>query len=177
MVLQLLFTYAPPLQAVFGNEAIPLDVWPILFAGGLVFFLVVELEKLILRSSSSLKRAVTAVEAGGVIQSDADLMIPPKDIPMLTTDRDRMLLERLNRHPHLRVRLESLLAVVEDTAGDGAKADAAERRVIDELRPMGNEVLTAWAERGVEKQEVLAQAEPAWRPGGKKDSTGTPPLV
>ena len=32
---------------------------------------------------------------------------------MLTTDRDRMLLERLNRHPHLRARMESLLAVVE----------------------------------------------------------------
>jgi hypothetical protein len=58
---------------------------------------------------------------------------------MLTTDRDRVLLERLNRHPPLRARMESLLAVVEDAAGDGAKADAAERRVIDELRQMGNE--------------------------------------
>jgi len=64
VVLQLLFTYAPPLQAVFGNEAIPLHVWPVLFAGGLVFFLVVELEKFIIRSSDSLKQAVTAVEAG-----------------------------------------------------------------------------------------------------------------
>ena len=64
VVLQLLFTYAPPLQAVFGNEAIPLHVWPILIAGGVVFFLVVELEKFIIRSNSTLKRAVTAVEAG-----------------------------------------------------------------------------------------------------------------
>ena len=96
---------------------------------------------------------------------------------MLTTDRDRVLLERLHRHPHLRARMEGLLAVVEDAAGDCAKADAAERRVIDELRQMGNEALTAWAERGVEKQVVLAQAEPDWRPGGEKNSTGTPPLV
>ena len=87
---------------------------------------------------------------------------------MLTTDRDRMLLERLNRHPHLRARMESLLAVVEDAAGDCAKADAAERRVIDELRQMGHDVLTAWAERGVERSVVVAQAEPDWRPGGKK---------
>mgnify|MGYP001100337685 CR=1 FL=1 len=64
VVLQLLFTYAPPLQAVFGNEAIPLHVWPILIAGGVLFFLVVELEKFIIRSNSALKRAVTAVEAG-----------------------------------------------------------------------------------------------------------------
>ncbi|HYP36442.1 MAG TPA: HAD-IC family P-type ATPase, partial [Stellaceae bacterium] len=64
VVLQLLFTYAPPLQRLFDNEAIPLWVWPWLFLGGLVFFLVVEAEKLIIRSSSSLQRAVTALEAG-----------------------------------------------------------------------------------------------------------------
>jgi magnesium-transporting ATPase (P-type) len=64
VVLQLLFTYAPPLQAVFGNEAIPLRVWPWLLAGGLAFFLIVEAEKLAIRSSASLRRAVTAVETG-----------------------------------------------------------------------------------------------------------------
>ncbi len=50
----------------------------------------------------------------------------------------------------LRARMESLLGVVEDVAGDLEKADAAERRVIEELRQMGNEALAAWAERGVE---------------------------
>ena len=64
VVLQLLFTYAPPLQRLFDNEAIPLWVWPWLVLGGLVFFLVVEAEKLIIRSSGSLRSAVTAVEAG-----------------------------------------------------------------------------------------------------------------
>ena len=62
--LQLFFTYAPPLQALFDNEAIPLHVWPWLFLGGLVFFLVVEAEKMIIRSSKSLRSVVTAVEAG-----------------------------------------------------------------------------------------------------------------
>jgi magnesium-transporting ATPase (P-type) len=65
VILQLIFTYAPPLQAIFGNEAIPLWVWPWLLAAGLAFFLVVEAEKLVIRSSASLRRAVTAVEAGG----------------------------------------------------------------------------------------------------------------
>ena len=64
IILQLLFTYAPPLQALFDNQAIPLRVWPWLFVGGLVFFLVVELEKMMIRSSASLRSAVTAVEAG-----------------------------------------------------------------------------------------------------------------
>jgi magnesium-transporting ATPase (P-type) len=63
-ILQLIFTYAPPFQAMFGNEAIPLWVWPWLIASGLVFFLVVEAEKLIIRSSEHLRRSVTAVEAG-----------------------------------------------------------------------------------------------------------------
>jgi len=64
IILQLLFTYAPPLQALFDNEAVPLRVWPWLLMGGVVFFLVVELEKMMIRSSASLRSAVTAVEAG-----------------------------------------------------------------------------------------------------------------
>jgi magnesium-transporting ATPase (P-type) len=64
LILQLLFTYAPPLQAMFGNEAIPLWVWPWLLAGGLLFFLVVEAEKFVIRSSDALRKIVTSVEAG-----------------------------------------------------------------------------------------------------------------
>jgi calcium-translocating P-type ATPase len=66
IILQLLFTYAPPLQALFDNEAVPLRIWPWLFVGGLVFFLVVEMEKMMIRSSASLRTAVTAVEAGAI---------------------------------------------------------------------------------------------------------------
>jgi calcium-translocating P-type ATPase len=49
VILQLLFTYAPPLQFLFETDAIPLYIWPWLVLGGLVFFLVVETEKLIIR--------------------------------------------------------------------------------------------------------------------------------
>jgi magnesium-transporting ATPase (P-type) len=48
--LQLLFTYAPPLQALFETAAIPLWVWPWLLLGGVGFFLVVELEKRLIRT-------------------------------------------------------------------------------------------------------------------------------
>ncbi len=94
---------------------------------------------------------------------------------MLATDPDQMLLERLNRHPLLRARMENRLGVVEAAAGDCEKAEAAERRVIEELRQRGNDALTAWAERGVEKSAAVAQAEPDWRPGGKKNCIGTRP--
>ena len=70
VVLQLLFTYATPFQAMFGNEAIPLWVWPWLLAGGL---------RVLPRRGSGkarssvrrtpLRTAVTAVEAG--------LSVPP----------------------------------------------------------------------------------------------------
>ena len=64
VVLQLLFTYAPPLQTIFGNESIPLWVWPWLLLGGVAFFLIVEAEKFVIRSSERLRSAVSAVEAG-----------------------------------------------------------------------------------------------------------------
>ncbi len=50
IVLQLLYTYAPPLQSLFETEGVPLGVWPWLFLGGLIFFLVVEAEKAIIRT-------------------------------------------------------------------------------------------------------------------------------
>jgi hypothetical protein len=37
------------LQALFETEDIPLRVWPWMVLGGVVFFLIVEAEKLILR--------------------------------------------------------------------------------------------------------------------------------
>jgi magnesium-transporting ATPase (P-type) len=53
VILQLLFTYAPPLQVLFDTEAIPLRIWPWLLLGGFVFFFVVEAEKLIIRLTRS----------------------------------------------------------------------------------------------------------------------------
>jgi len=65
VVLQLLFTYAPPMQQLFGNEAVPLHVWPWLLLGGFLFFLAVEVEKMIIRAVPGLHNMVTSVEAGG----------------------------------------------------------------------------------------------------------------
>ena len=53
VVLQLLFTYAPPLQALFDTEAVPFRTWPLLLVGGFAFFFLVEAEKLVLRLRNS----------------------------------------------------------------------------------------------------------------------------
>jgi magnesium-transporting ATPase (P-type) len=51
VILQLLFTYAPPLQALFDTEAVPFRIWAWLILGGFAFFLLVEAEKMVLRMS------------------------------------------------------------------------------------------------------------------------------
>ena len=56
-------------------------------------------------------------------------------------------LERLQRHPQLRAKFESLLDVVENASGHVVKAHEAEERVFEELRQMGQEAIQAWAER------------------------------
>jgi magnesium-transporting ATPase (P-type) len=53
VILQLLFTYAPPLQALFDTEAVPFLIWAWLVLGGFVFFLLVEAEKMVLRMGRS----------------------------------------------------------------------------------------------------------------------------
>ncbi len=49
IVLQSLFTYAPPLQLLFGTTAIGLEEWARILAFGLILFTLVELEKTLLR--------------------------------------------------------------------------------------------------------------------------------
>ena len=83
------------------------------------------------------------------------------------------LVERLEAHPELRERIESLLGVVEDEKGDLKLADDAEERVIQEMRRMGQAALQGWALRQVSSatQEMLRTGK-AHREG-KKNFTGT----
>lgn len=49
IVLQILFTYTPFMNAIFGTVPLPVTLWKTLLVGGIVFFLVVELEKVLVR--------------------------------------------------------------------------------------------------------------------------------
>lgn len=71
--------------------------------------------------------------------------------------RRRNLEERLEAQPHLRERVEALLGIVEDASGDLDRADAAEQRMIEELRRMGNDALHAWASGKAEEKEQQAR--------------------
>ena len=50
---------------------------------------------------------------------------------------DEAILRGLNANPQIKNRIASMLAVVEDAAGDLKEADAAEMRLIEEIRRMG----------------------------------------
>ena len=55
--------------------------------------------------------------------------------------------ERLSAHLQLLSRIEALLNVVENSAGDLEQADLAEQRVIEEISQIGQQALSSWAER------------------------------
>ena len=90
---------------------------------------------------------------------------------------ERSLEERLSAHPQLLSRIEALLNVVENSAGDIEQADLAEQRVIEEVRQIGKQALSSWAELQHQKQvSVLRQNHPSLRKHLKKNSTGTAAL-
>jgi hypothetical protein len=89
-----------------------------------------------------------------------------KEMERLT--REAELVERLKAHPPLLARVESILSAVENETGALQEADTAEQRLIDELRQLGRESLTAWAQHQVQKTtEEARRAEGVWREGKK----------
>src|SRR6266571_2128767 len=85
----------------------------------------------------------------------------------------RRLLERLEKHPELMERFEMILDIVENAAGDVEKADEAERRAIEAVRQLGNEIVQGWAQRQHQKKENEYDQKPEVSRKEKKRSTGS----
>jgi hypothetical protein len=90
---------------------------------------------------------------------------------------DEELMRLLNANPQIKNRIASMLAVVQDAAGDLKEADAAEMRLIEEIRLMGQEAMQSWASRQVELTEQAVRRGGQVQREGKKNSAGTPPLA
>jgi len=90
---------------------------------------------------------------------------------------DEELMRALNANPQVKNRIASMLAVVQDAAGDLKEADAAEMRLIEEIRLIGQEAMQSWANRQVELTEQAVRRGGQVQREGKKNSAGTPPLV
>jgi len=74
--------------------------------------------------------------------------------------RKPTLEERLKEYPELKAKIETMLGIIENAGGDIEKAAEAERRIIEELRQMGNEVLHGWARGQQAKKEQEYNAKP-----------------
>ena len=90
---------------------------------------------------------------------------------------DEAILRGLNANPQIKNRIASMLAVVEDAAGDLKEADAAEMRLIEEVRRLGQEAMQAWANKQIELTEQEVRRGGQVQREGKKNSAGTPPLA
>lgn len=92
---------------------------------------------------------------------------------MLPTDpykADQEFIERLNKQPHLRTRMEEILNIVENSSSNLIKADDAERKAIEELRKLGNEVMQGWANNRIsDSVDELKNTEEVLRNKGKKN--------
>jgi hypothetical protein len=90
---------------------------------------------------------------------------------------DEEMVRRLSNHPQIRERISSLLAAVDDTAGDLKLADDAELRLTQELQRMGQEAMQAWASAQVKACEQDVRHTGRAHREGKKNSAGTPHLA
>ena len=96
----------------------------------------------------------------------------------MNPNKEQHLINRLKQHPKLLERMEALLNVVENSAGDYIKADDTEQYVIEELRKMGNDALYCWSGNAVIKTAShVREQQPELHGNGKKNSAGTRPSV
>ncbi len=86
---------------------------------------------------------------------------------------DEALVAALRSHPGLRERVGSTVLAVEGGGGELKEADAAEERMVDEMRLMGREALRSWAESRVEATEREIRQRPQMHRQGEKKSAGT----
>ena len=85
---------------------------------------------------------------------------------------DEALVAALRAHPGLRERVASIVLAVEGDEGRLKEADAAEERIVDEMRLLGREALRSWAERRVEATEREIRQSPQMHRQGEKNSAG-----
>ena len=79
----------------------------------------------------------------------------------------------LRSHPDFRNRVASIALAMENAGGDLREADAAEERLVEEMRRLGREALQGWAEKRVEVTEQEIRQQPSVHRQGKKNSAGT----
>lgn len=99
-----------------------------------------------------------------------------KDIKDVSANDMELLLRTKEHNPLLFDRVMELLQIVNEPVT--RKADDVELSVIDNLRQMGKEALTSWAEERSHAETAKALTQnPELKRAGKKNCTGKRPMV
>ena len=85
---------------------------------------------------------------------------------------DDALTAALRARPGLRKRVSSIVLSVEGDEGELTEADAAEERLVEEMRLLGREALRSWAEKRVGATEREIRQRPQMHRQGEKNSAG-----
>ena len=86
---------------------------------------------------------------------------------------DEALLAFFQSHPDFRDRVASIVGAVGNSDGDLGEADAAEERLVEEMRLLGREALQGWAEERVVATERDVRGQTGMHRQGKKNFAGT----
>jgi hypothetical protein len=85
--------------------------------------------------------------------------------------KEQSLDQRLANNPRLRQRFLAIADMVDQAVQEGCTADEAEERAIQEIRKLGQEILTEWAEKSAPQASQKAQKQDARLiKSGKKNS-------
>ena len=85
--------------------------------------------------------------------------------------KEQSLDQRLAKNPRLRQRFLAIADMVDQAVQEGCTADEAEARAIEQIRKLGQEILTEWAEKAAPQASQKARAQDARLiKSGKKNS-------
>ncbi len=91
------------------------------------------------------------------------------ELPSELPKRDRSLDECFADKPHMRQRLLEIADMIDELVAQGCTAHEAEARAIQEIRKLGNGILTEWAEKSQSAAVAKARADdPKLQPYRKK---------
>jgi hypothetical protein len=80
------------------------------------------------------------------------------ELPSELPKRTRSLDECFANKPHVRQRLLEIADMIEELVAQGCTAHEAEARAIEEIRKLGNGILTEWAEKSESAAVAKARA-------------------
>ena len=91
------------------------------------------------------------------------------ELPSKSPNPNQSLDERFADKPHMRQRLLEIADMIDELVDQGCTAHEAEARAIEEIRKLGNGILTEWAHKSESAAVAKARAQdPKLQPYRKK---------